>query len=108
MGVKRGRSWSLELELEGERVGGWSWRGRMAHAEVRNRPLRVGATHREATKPSEARAERGGERRGDWGWPLSYTTDTCPSPDGSEASTPARNPSMESERTKDNSSMLMR
>ena len=29
------------------------------HAEARNRPLRVGATHREATKPSEARAERG-------------------------------------------------
>ncbi len=36
----------------------------MAHAEVRNRPLRVGATHREATKPSEASAERGRERRG--------------------------------------------
>ena len=33
------------------------------HAEARNRPLRVGATHREATKPSEARAERGRERR---------------------------------------------
>ena len=30
----------------------------VSHAEVRNRPLRVGATHREATKPSEARAER--------------------------------------------------
>ncbi len=29
----------------------------MAHAEARNRPLRVGATHREATKPSEASAE---------------------------------------------------
>ena len=29
------------------------------HAETRNRPLRVGATHREATKPSEASAERG-------------------------------------------------
>ena len=27
------------------------------NAETRNRPLRVGATHREATKPSEARAE---------------------------------------------------
>ena len=29
------------------------------HAEARNRPLRVGATHGEATKPSEASAERG-------------------------------------------------
>ena len=29
-------------------------------AEARNRPLRVGATHGEATKPSEARAERRG------------------------------------------------
>ena len=46
-----GESWRMELE------------GRMAHAEVRNRPLRVGATHREATKPSEASAERGRERR---------------------------------------------
>ena len=27
------------------------------HAEARNRPLRVGATHGEATKPSGARAE---------------------------------------------------
>ena len=34
-----------------------------SHAEARNRPLRVGATHREATKPSEASAERGRERR---------------------------------------------
>ncbi len=39
----------------------------MAHAEARNRPLRVGATHREATKPSEASAERGRERGGDCG-----------------------------------------
>ncbi len=30
----------------------------LSHAEARNRPLRVGATHGEATKPSEARAER--------------------------------------------------
>ena len=30
------------------------------NAEARNRPLRVGATHGEATKPSEARAERRG------------------------------------------------
>ena len=29
------------------------------NAEARNRPLRVGATHGEATKPSEASAERG-------------------------------------------------
>jgi len=33
----------------------------LAHAESRNRPLRVGATHGEATKPSEASAERGGD-----------------------------------------------
>ena len=32
-----------------------------ARAETRNRPLRVGATHGEATKPSEASAERHGE-----------------------------------------------
>ena len=30
----------------------------MFNAEARNRPLRVGATHREATKPSEARVRR--------------------------------------------------
>ena len=30
----------------------------LSRAEARNRPLRVGATHGEATKPSEARAER--------------------------------------------------
>ena len=35
----------------------------MSHAEARNRPLRVGATHGEATKPSEASAERGRECR---------------------------------------------
>ena len=33
------------------------------NAEARNRPLRVGATHGEATKPSEASAERRGVRR---------------------------------------------
>ncbi len=33
----------------------------LSHAEARNRPLRVGATHGEATKPSEARAERRGD-----------------------------------------------
>ena len=33
-------------------------RGSFLNAETRNRPLRVGATHEEATKPSEARAER--------------------------------------------------
>ena len=32
--------------------------GFVSHAELRNRPLRVGATHGEATKPSEASAER--------------------------------------------------
>jgi hypothetical protein len=37
-----------------------------SHAETRNRPLRVGATHGEATKPSEASAERGRERRDGW------------------------------------------
>ena len=31
---------------------------KISRAEARNRPLRVGATHGEATKPSEARAER--------------------------------------------------
>ena len=39
--------------------------GFVSHAELRNRPLRVGATHGEATKPSEASAERGRERRDD-------------------------------------------
>ena len=34
------------------------------NAEARNRPLRVGATHGEATKPSEARAERRGDGEG--------------------------------------------
>ena len=37
---------------------GASRRFKISHAEARNRPLRVGATHREATKPSEASAER--------------------------------------------------
>ena len=35
-----------------------------------NRPLRVGATHREATKPSEASAER------------AFVTGVCVRPDG--------------------------
>ncbi len=60
-------SWSLE---GGVGVGGVGGGG--AHAEVRNRPLRVGATHREATKPSEASAERGRERR-EGAYPLKNT-----------------------------------
>ena len=48
--VPGGRSWSSELELES---GGAGVRGR-------NRPLRVGATHGEATEPSGASAEGSG------------------------------------------------
>ena len=52
-------------DAEPRRGGFEVWKFRAgAHAEARNRPLRVGATHREATKPSEASAERGRERRG--------------------------------------------
>ena len=38
--------------------------GDVFNAEAHNRPLRVGATHGEATKPSEARAERRGDGEG--------------------------------------------
>ena len=62
------RSYSLEVIvipiMDGEFSFPPAQKGNPIHAESRNRPLRVGATHREATKPSEASAERGRERRG--------------------------------------------
>ena len=54
-------SWSLELELESGGLGvssqGSGVRCQGPGVRGRNRPLWVGATHREATKPSEASAE---------------------------------------------------